>query len=813
VTTFTRLSVPGRILLGSGLTLLIVGAAAVGFLSHLVRKSAPTTEGVLRMEGLHSAVRVHRDQFGIPHIVAADEHDLMMATGFVQAQDRLWQMDLMRRAGQGRLAEIMGDSALQIDCLFRTIGIAQTAARMKDSLHPSSRLLLDAYARGVNSFLASAGGSFPVEFDMLNYRPEPWRIEDCLIVARLMAWELNLSWWTDLTYGEIASRVPAAKFAEILPGYSDTLPTIVPPRTLKKAAASLAPVVNAGKAYCALLGLDALSGGSNAWAVDSTRSISGRPILANDPHLALPAPSRWYEMHLSAPGWNVSGVALPGVPVIVIGHNEHLAWGLTNAMVDDADFYVEKNDSLRSGYYRYRQGSLKFSEREEKIFIGSHDSLIITVRSTVHGPVLNDIHPMLRNRGRTSVPSPPVTMRWTGSEVSDEIDALYRMNIARNREEFLAGVREFTVPAQEVLYADDLGTIACWTAGRVPLRGRGNPLLPLPGWTGDADWQGFIPFDQLPAVLNPPEGFIICANQKPADKSYPTYLSYLWEPPSRSLRLRELMGGTAKFSADDFKQFQQDVMSVFDRDLTRHILRAYDSVRVDDPIMKNALTYLRNWDYRCTVSDIAGTIIHSFLTRFLHNTFDDELDPETFGNFVFLNAIPYRITSQLLAADSSLWWDDSRTAVRETKNDIIRKSLAEALQDLTRQAGPDMKTWRWGSFHTVTFTHPFGSRKPLQNIFNIGPYPVGGSSTTVSKMEFDIAHPYAVTVGPSMRFIVDMSHPLEADIVTTGGESGQPFSRHYNDQTPLWLAGGYVSTSLELPEPRREGWEDLSLEP
>jgi penicillin amidase len=817
VTTFVRLnriSKPAKILIGISATLIICGIAAFFFFYHLITKSYPVTQGALHMEGLHEQVDVYRDPFGIPHINAHDEHDLMMAVGYVQAQDRLWQMDLMRRAGQGRLAEILGDSALPIDRLFRTLDFPGLADRLKEHLHPESKTLLENYATGINAFIANNAGKFPVEFDMLNYRPEPWKIEHSLLLSRLMAWELSLAWWTDLTYGEIASKVSLEKLQEIIPVYSDSFPVTVPSAQIKKSLTGLDPVLDAGKRYCELFGLEGLSGGSNGWAVDSSRSMTGKPLLANDPHLGMPAPSRWYEMHLSAPGWNVSGVSVPGVPLIVIGHNDHVAWGLTAAMIDDADFYIEKIDSLHPDRYFFQKSTLPFSERVEKIYIGSRDSIILNVRSTIHGPVINDIHPVLRQKNETGTPpSSVVTMRWTGFENSDEVYGFYGMDIAKNKEEFAGAIREITVPAQSVVYADDQGTIASWTAGRVPIRGKQNAMLPLPGWTGDAEWHGFIPFEQLPHVVNPREGFIACANQKLADQSYPYYLSTLWEPPSRIQRIRQLLSSTGKLTIDDFKQFQQDVYSPYARDLTNLLLHIYDTIKVENPSLRNALTYLRNWDYRFTTSDIATTIINTFMVKLLHNTYEDEMGPLTFEYFVFFNAIPYRVTSQLLSSDSSSWWDNVTTPERETRNDIVKKSFSDAIQTLEGMFGPDMKTWQWGTVHTVTFNHPFGKRKPLDKVFNIGPFPVGGGGTCLDKTEFRFLSPYSVAVGPSMRFIVDMSQPEDAFIVNTTGESGQPFHQHYNDQTPLWLNGGYVSMTMNWGEITAAHWDHMVLEP
>lgn len=802
----------GKIVAGLGISVLVILIAGALFLHHLITKSFPVTHGSIPLPGLHTSVDVYRDDYGIPHIHASDEHDLMMAVGFAQAQDRLWQMDVLRRAGEGRLSEIFGKSTIQFDMLFRTINLHKVADSIRTHLSPESEQILENYAQGVNAFIDQNRGKFPVEFDILNYTPEHWTVEHSILTSRLIAWELNLAWWTDLTYGEIAAKVSPQKLKEILPAYPDSIPPTVQTLTTGKHAAQLHSLLDAGRAYRSFFGLGGLEAGSNAWVVDSSRSISGKPILANDPHLAMPAPSRWYEAHLSAPGWNVAGVMVPGVPLIVLGHNDSAAWGMTNAMIDDADFFIEQTDSSRPGMVRFGKEWRPIESHTEKIYIGSADSTTIEVRSTSHGPIINSVHPSFQHGDSTGSSSSPIAMRWTGLEVSDEISAFTRMNKAGSLSEFEQGVKELTVPAQAVVYADVDGNIAYWTAGRVPIRQSGNPMLPLPGWTGDAEWKGFIPFDQLPQVKNPPEGFIACANQRIADKSYPYYLSTLWEPPSRITRIRELLHAADHFSSVDFEQFQQDISSPFARDAVRYLLAAYnDSSASKTPEISDALTYLHNWDYRFTKTDIATTIFNVFFVKLLHNIFEDEMGPDVFNDFVFFGAIPYRVTGQLLAADSSAWFDKAGTTQIETKNQILRKSLEDAISELRTSSGEEMKTWQWGNLHTVTFTHPFGLQKPFDRVFNIGPFPIAGGGTTVMKTEYKMSLPFATSVGPSMRQIVDLASPKSASIVITSGESGQAYSKHYDDQTSLWLNGGYVHVTSNWDDVLRSSWEHLEL--
>lgn len=805
---------PSVVVLGITGTLLAGLIVAFFFFRHLLVKSYPVTSGTVAVSGLGAPTDVYRDGYGIPHLRAATTADLMYATGYVQAQDRLWQMDLLRRAGEGRLSELFGERTLPIDMMFRMLNLSSVADSMEAHLHADSRDALRSYANGVNAFIESHRGAYPPEFDMLDYAPRRWEIRHSLIVTRLIAWELALAWWTDLTYGAISERVSLAKLNELFPDWPDSIRVTVP--TGQKASPtgslnSFSALFDAARDYRGMFGLGNLGGGSNAWAVNASRSESGYPVLANDPHLGMPQPSRWYLMHLSAPGLNVSGVTIPGLPVVVIGHNDAIAWGLTNAMLDDVDFYIEKSDSSNAENYIYRGSSLPMTARTEVIYLGADDSVEVVFRSTMHGPVVNDVHPVLRGRDRGG--SQPVTMKWTGFDVSDEVHGFLGINRATDPAGFEEGLSHLTVPGQAVAYGDTAGNIAYWTTGKVPLRGKQHPMLPLPGWTGDAEWTGYLDFRSLPRLFNPPDGVIACANQKISDDGYPWYLSTLWEPPSRIQRIRELLQGAAQFTADDFKRMQQDVVSPYARESTALLLRVCAAGPQTDSTSSAALDYLRNWDYRFATGDVATTIFNEYYVRLLENTYLDEMGDSLFRSFTEFGAIPNRVTSGLMAGDSSLWFDDVGTPGRESRNDIIRKSLVDALDALRGRMGGVMKEWRWGNIHTVTFRHPFGARIPLDRIFNVGPFPVAGGATTVNKTEYSTSNPYEVSVGPSMRQVVDLARPLEGYFVLTGGQSGQPLHEHYDDQAPLWLNGGYIRVTMDWSEIREAPWDRLTLEP
>ena len=780
-----------KIFLGICGSFLLIGLVSILILRYLVTKSFPPVDGELKVPGLIQPVTVERDEYGVPHLFAESEHDLFFAQGYVHAQDRLWQMDVSRRAGEGRLSEIFGSTTLKFDKLFRTVGMEQIAERIARNLHPESRELLQAYSDGVNAFISSHKGKYPIEFDMLNYEPEPWTPVHSILVARLMAWELNISWYVDLVLGELYKDFGEEKAKEIFPTYPENAPVIVP-KGMKPGMlpGNLLGLVDVDREFRAFYGMSGTHIGSNAWAVAPEKSLSGKAMLANDPHLGFSAPSKWYEIHLDGGGFNVAGVSIPGTPLVVIGRTMHVAWGMTSTMADDADFYLEMTNS--AGEYLFKDAWHPMSVSVDTIAVKDSASVILTVKSTQHGPVVNDVNPV------GSITSEVlVSMRWTGQDVSDEFYALYRICGAKDWSEFRAGVKEFTVPGQNFVYADDAGNIGYAAGVRLPIRSAQNPTLPMPGWTGEYEWNGFVPFEKLPSLYNPPQHFIATANNKLTDASFPYHISNLWEPPSRIERLTEMLSKKEKLTVEEFQSIQLDYYSYFAKEMTPYILHAYDSVAAKSPEIQTALNYFGNWHFQLSRDDVPTTLFHVYFTHLLKNVFGNKMEESLFRKYIFVANIPYRTIPALFRNPDSPWFDDPATPRVERRDDVIRKSLEEAIAELKSTLGGEMKTWQWGLLHTLTFRHPFGSQPPLGSVFNIGPFPVGGSGTTLNNGEYFLADPYQTTLGPSMREIVDFARPEASRFVIPTGESGQPLNEHYSDQTELWLNGEYVLIPID----------------
>ena len=806
-----------KIIIGIVGTVPVIALAVFLFLRYQLTKSFPETTGVVSLPGLSAPVEVYRDKLGVPHIFAANDEDLMFAVGYAHAQDRLWQMELSRRAGEGRLSEAFGKYTLDFDRMFRTLGFRKLAERLEKNLHPDSRRGLAAYANGVNAFTTTHRGKLPVEFDILGITPEPWTVQHSLIIVRLMAWELNMSWWMDLTLADLVNKVGEQKAKEIFPTYPGNAPLIIPSPPGRKYPFASTDLRKIDQAYRKFFGMEGTGIGSNCWTVDGEKSFSGKPLLANDPHLTLPAPSRWYEIHLSGGGFDVAGVSLPGVPGVVVGRNRHIAWGLTNGMIDDTDFFIEKTDSLHLNQYFSDGQWHELTTREEEIAVRGANPDTLTIRETKRGPIVSDVHsyPLFEFQVyKTDYERRfPISLQWTGYEVSDEVLAMLLINKASDWNEFQEALCEFTAPGQNFVYADDQGNIGYWLAARVPIRKHPKPMTLSPGWTNDHDWVGFVPFDKLPHVLNPPGHEIATANNKIVDDTYPYYLTNYWEPPSRIMRIEELLKGREKLSVEDFQRMQNDVVSPHAGEIVPLILRAFEGLTPEDDQLRTALTYLRNWDDALRKDDVAASIFNAFFVKLLYNIYHDEMGDELFNNYLLLANVPYRVTSRLLRDSSSIWFDDVRTPEREMRDDIIRRSFTGALSELRNRLGGELKTWQWGKLHQVTFEHLFGRIPGMSRVFNIGPFPTGGASTTINSGEYNLTRPYRQLVGPSMREIVDLSDSTGLLIVITSGESGQPLHKHYDDQAPLWLNGEYHHLSMDRSEIERSGWDLLTLAP
>jgi len=783
-----------RIFIGITGTLIVVLIAGFLFVRHLITRSFPDYEASYTSTQISQPISIYRDEYGVPRIEAATEDDAYFAVGVAHAQDRLWQMEITRRAGLGQLAEILGRDVLDIDKLFRTLGFENIINETLEEIPDEFKNILERYAAGVNYVIESTKGKYPVEFDILQYEPEPWEPAHSLIIGKLMAWELNLSWRTNIALGQVVEQVDFELAIEAIPGYPPDAPLTIPEELRdRRFTEAMREIRKIDSKYRTLAGIQGTHIGSNSWVVSGKHTASGKPMLANDPHLGLAAPSRWYELSMHAGNdLTVGGMTLPGAPVVVIGRNNAIAWGLTNVMADDADFYLEDIDTSATPRYRLDNEWIDLQLRQEEIFIKDESPVTLNIYSTHRGPLVQSVLGVEPGKWEDQ----PVSMRWTGFEVTNELEALYGVNKATTYQQFRESLRNFSAPGQNFIYADTAGNIGYFAAARLPVRPHGNPILPFAGWDSQYDWTGYVPFDELPELYNPPNGIIANANNKIIDDTYPHYIGSLWEHPSRIQRILEMLEDNQTFLVSDFQRMQNDYISHHARDIVPYILQAYEDITIDDDDISRTLSYFRNWDFYFGAEDVPTAIFNVFWMKMITNTFEPRMGEALFTEYISLGNIPTRALSELLTTPDSEWFENPATRRRENRDEVIRKSLDDALQYLREKLGDDMRTWRWGAIHTVTFEHIFGNHSPIDRVVNIGPFPVGGSATTVNKGEYFLFDPYETIVGASMRFIVDMDDPAIAYTVIPTGQSGQPLHRHYKDQTQLWLDGRYKTTSL-----------------
>jgi penicillin amidase len=776
----------------SVLVVLLIGFLAIRIYLH---HELPQYEGELALSGLQDTVEVYTDRYGVPHIFARNESDLFYTAGYIAARERLFQISTIAAATRGELSRLFGERMLADDIYLRTWRIPAMAQRLAAAMDPDTKALVERFCAGINARIDELGNDLPVEFKLLRARPVRWTPADVAGYSRLMAHDLQQSWKPEILFGAVQEYFGDRKLRELLPPDESGRPTIVTAAGSGMYGHLFSTLWEREQALRALTGMAGAAIGSNNWVIAGDRTATGKPLLANDPHLGFTQPAKWYEMHLKGGRFNVSGVCLAGIPVPVIGQNAACAWGFTNVMADDIDFFVEQVNPDNPNQYRSGDQWRDMGIVTERIPLPDGRDTVVTVRLTHHGPIISDLHPLLRDGDRV------VSMSWTGHQVSDELTALLRLSLMGNWEDFSEAARMFTVPGQNMVYADTAGNIGWRPAVHIPLRKEGASLTPRPGHDPSYDWQGFIPFEEMPYLFNPPRGMIITANNKTVGEEYPYYISNLWADPSRAQRIHERLEELRAVTVQDVKALQTDLVSPYSRELLPYLIAA--ATGEENPRLQRALELLRDWDGAETAESAAALVFHATLKRLIYNVYKDELDligDGFFAAYVQFPMIPHRNLLWAVASGASSWFDDVTTPdYVETRDDILRRSLQEALEELEQTVGRNPTGWAWGKVHTVTHRHSLGSVKLLDWLFhfNVGPFPAGGSSNTVNNGEYEITGSFEQVVGPSMRRIVDFSDLNRTQFILPTGQSGLPNSPHYRDQAPLYNRGEYRTTYFD----------------
>jgi len=788
-------------------------------------RSFPITDGQINVAGLNGQVDIYRDAMAIPHIYAGNSHDLFFAQGYIHAQERFWQMDAWRHIGSGTLSEMFGKGQLETDIFLRTLGWEQTAQTEWDGLNPDARKILLSYADGVNAYLKDHNGeALSLEYAVMkllspDYKIEPWTPVNSLTWGKAMAWDLRGNMEEEIERAVLLKTLTPQQVDELFPAYPDDHPVIVNKigdgasaqgLSANQAAFNIPDQTLNTLAYNVSL-LDQVLGamgdgiGSNSWAVSGSLTETGKPLLANDPHLGIQMPSIWYQVGLHCQPqtdecpYEVAGFSFAGVPGVVIGHNDRIAWGFTNVGPDVMDLYIEKVNPENPNQYEVNGNWVDFEIRTETISVVGGKPIEISVRSTRHGPVISDSYGPLKDQGdphdkefipfkdSAGIDLPEhyaVALKWTALTPSTPFEAIWGFDKARSWQDFRNAAQNYHVPAQNLLYADVDGNIAYQMPGDVPIRAKGDGSLPVPGWTDDYEWTGFIPFDELPFTFNPAEGYIATANNQVPPRDFKYLITNDWDYGFRAERIVNMIkDANGKMSIADFQKMQGDMFDA-NGPVFVPLLMQLD-IPARNPKAALAMNLLSTWDFQASRDSSAAAVFQSFWRHLLQNTFNDDL-PEAFwpdGGSRW-NEIMRNITAE------SSWWDDKTTAESvETRDDILERSFLEAVKELNKIYGKDPSKWKWGEMHTATFRNQTLGESgvgPIEALFNRGPFSTGGGEAIVNATGWSVINGYEVNWLPSMRMIVDLGNLSNSISVHTTGQSGHAFHPHYADMTQLW---------------------------
>jgi penicillin amidase len=774
---------------------ILIPVAVVGALVWLYRRPLPRLDGRLIAPGLKQPVEVIRDRWGVPHLYAQSLHDLSFAEGYVHAQDRLWQMELNRRIGHGRLAEAFGEVAFETDRLLRILGFGRAARATWDATDGEYRAALEAYARGVNAFISAHPGRWGLEFTLLNLKPEPWTPVDSLVWTKMMAWGLSTNWDTELINAALAHKLGPERAMRLLAEYPAGHPTVIPGAPVGALAEKILTQL---KGLQSLPGLSGLFGMSNNWVVDGHKSVTGKPLLANDPHLGLQIPSIWYENHLVSPEIEVTGVSLPGVPGVVIGHNRELAWGFTAGYPDTQDLYIEKRNPQNPLEFEVDGKWQPATIVKEEIRVKGQKPRTLDVVITRHGPLIDQLPP-LKDRDTSQY---AIALRWNGHDVGFTHRAAVNMGRATSSKEFIAALADWSGPSMNVVWADRAGNIGYHLTGQIPIRKRGLGAAPVPGWNDDHEWTGFIPTAELPQARNPEQHFFASANNRIVGSDYPHFLGANTMNGFRAHRITELLLAKDKLSADDFARMHVDLYCAPAKPYCALLASLRDQILADPALAAlqtdaiRAFDELARWDFVLAASSVAGAIYQItqyFALRHLFRPLLGDLTEPFLGVGFHPVIAPiavgfmdrsFLVGAELLTRDEKDWFSGS------TRESILARGLADAVRYL-RENHPD--DWSWGQVHGAAFHHPLGAKKPLDKLFNRGPYPYGGDPNTVWQASFVPKLPISPAGGftASWRMICDLGDWDASRAVHTTGQSGHPASPHYDDMIWMWLRGQY----------------------
>ncbi len=766
-----------------------------------IKQRVPSFEGA-RKAAVASAVEIHRDSVGVPHIVADNDADLFYGFGFAMAQDRLFQLDYLRRKGAGRLAEILGAEGLESDIVARTVGLNRIAGNEWLQLPVETSALLTSFSDGINAFINQSGDRLPIEFDLLDYRPDPWTPLDCITIENEFRWYLT-GRLPVIAIPELAKRSlgEGALYREFLQGEADD-ESIMPVGSYTPSAVNATGDVGACEAVGRAMGMPDDGVGSNNWVVAGRHTARGKPLIASDPHIALEAVSCWYEVRLCGGSFNTAGMAYVGMPAIMIGRNDRVAWSITNNICSLRDLYQERTDEAHPGCFLDDGEWERSRELTETIGVRDAPSVQKTIRFSRNGPIVDELlPPAARETG-------PVSLKWLGAYEGGWLAAMLAMDRAADASQFKEALRPWHVPTFALLFADVEGHIGFKASGRIPLRRRAERGY-RKGWEPDDQWAGLMAFEEMPELTDPEQGWIVTANNRVAADDFPQPLAGTWARGHRAVRIRQMIEGhlqgaggvSGKLTVEDVRSMQQDVTSLRAIECLPALLNALANCA--DRRVQEAAVILRGWDGQVETDVVGPALFNVFFTHWTEivarTRFDDEALP-------LMVQGAEAIASRLLADDPHGWFPDGK---RESR---ILAAFDQTLNVLSERFGPDMQQWTWGRLHLMPLRHVLSSRGDLSELLDRCGFGVRGDVGTVCNSGCD--PDWQASTGGGYRFITDLDQPSRSLWAIDGqSQSGHPGSGHYDDQLEDWIAGRYHEIPLDPDQLASRSCDKLTLEP
>lgn len=818
------------------IVLLVVAVAGGGYL--YLRQSLPGYDADETVSGITAAVDIVRDADAVPHVFASTKHDALFGLGYVHAQDRLWQMEFQRRIGHGRLSEIFGPATTAQDRFLRTVGFGRAARSAWEHLPPERRRQIDAYVAGVNAFISShRGRRLPPEFTLLRFEPEPFTGPDVLVWVKMMAWDLSANYSSELMRHDMVAKIGPERMGQLLPPYpreglsilNDQPPAAdthedeavrsrtAAPNVVSDAWRSLQRTLGAGNPRVAdllLAGSSHEAIGSNNWVVDGTLTATGAPMLANDPHLSTHIPSTWYLAHISAGDFDLIGATLPGTPAVALGRNKYMAWGATNVAADVQDLYRERIDSTgRFAEYQGQQEPITIVP--ETILVKGAEPVVVNVRITRHGPLISDAinaNNAAATPPSTAPPLEPLAFRWTALDDQDlTVDAYMRLNEARSWSDVTAALKDYVSPSQNFVFAEASGHIGYYAPGHIPIRTSGDGSRPMDGWTGDAEWDGYVPFDELPHVYDPPSHFIVTANNRPSGAPGAPLVALEYPNPYRAQRIVDLLkeiAATRKFTPNDFARIQADTVSLHARELLPRLLA---HVQPATSLDRRAVEILRTWDDNARADAAAPAIFEAWFLRLAPSIVGDELGT-TLASYESRFSSITRFLEASLDANPA-WCDNITTTLRETCDDAVTTALHGGVEMLAERMGREPERWRWDAVHSAVFPHQgLDSVRFLRPLLSRA-MPNGGDWSTVNVGPVAADAPFEQRSVPGYRQIIDLSPANDSRFIESVGASGHFLSPHYDDFLDDWQAVRYRKMRMDRLEVESSALGRLRLSP